>query len=215
MPSSTRITARRRRCPSSRPPSRPFAQDGVVRPFEAGLPATVSAATGGVSIPPVWGPFLMRLVRELSPELCLELGTGVGISTAYQAAALDLNGAGRLITIDGSPEWAALAEQGLSALGLGRVQGEVGPIASTLPGALEDQPPVDYALVDAEHTEEATVGYFHSLLPYLSDGAVVVFDDIPWTSGMRRAWRAIARHPRVSGFALGRMGVAVMSTASG
>src|SRR5215218_306872 len=53
-----------------------------------------------ISLPPVWGLFLMRLVRELRPRSCLELGTGLGISGAYQAASLELNRAGELTTLD-------------------------------------------------------------------------------------------------------------------
>ena len=46
----------------------------------------------------------MRLVRELRPHSCLELGTGVGVSAGYQAAAMELNGVGRLLTLDGSAD---------------------------------------------------------------------------------------------------------------
>ncbi len=154
----------------------------------------------------------MRLLRELAPQSCLELGTGLGISAAYQGAALRLNGTGRLITLDGSPQWAAIAEDGLESLGLEHVAVAVGPIADTLADVLRDAAPLDYALVDAEHTEEATVGYFESIVAHMSPQAVMVFDDISWSRELRRAWRRIAHDERVSAaFALGRMGVAVIS----
>jgi len=77
--------------------------------------------------------------------------------------------------------------------------------------AIEAIAPVDYALVDADHTENATLEHFDRMLGYLSAGAIVVFDDINWTDGMKRAWRAIRRHQRVS-VALGvrRIGVTVI-----
>jgi len=182
------------------------------RPFEDGLPDTVAQASLWTPIPSVWGAFLMRLVRELRPHSCLELGTGIGISAAYEAAALELNGDGGLVTLDGSAEWAAIAEEGLSSLGLGGVEFSVGPIADTLPDALQRYAPVDYAFVDAEHTEEATVGYFESIVPHMSPRGVMVFDDIPWTRELRQTWRRIAHDERVSAaFALGRMGVAVIA----
>jgi predicted O-methyltransferase YrrM len=88
----------------------------------------------------------------------------------------------------------------------------VGPIVGTLPDAVERSAPIDYAFVDAEHTEEATVGYFESIVPHMSPQAVMVFDDIPWSRELWRAWRRIADDERVSAaFALGRMGVAVIS----
>jgi predicted O-methyltransferase YrrM len=200
---ATRIEARRREL---------FARQERARPFEDSLPNTISQASMWTTIPPVWGVFLMRLVRELRPRSCLELGTGIGISAGYEAVALELNGGGRLITLDGSAEWAAVAEEGLSSLGLGRVEFSVGPIADTLPSVLERLAPVDYAFVDAEHTEEATIGYFESIVPHMSPQGVMIFDDIPWTRELRRTWSRIAHDERVSGaFALGRMGVAVIS----
>jgi predicted O-methyltransferase YrrM len=182
------------------------------RPFEESLPDTVAQAALWTPIPPAWGLFLMRLVRELKPRSCLELGTGIGVSAGYEAAAMELNGGGRLITLDGSAEWASVAEEGLASLGLGRVEFGVGPIETTLPGALERSAPVDYAFVDAEHTEEATIGYFESIVPHMSQQGVMVFDDIPWSRELRRTWSRIADDERVSAaFALGRMGVAVVS----
>jgi predicted O-methyltransferase YrrM len=200
---ATRIEGRRREL---------FSRQERARPFEESLPYTVSQASICTPIPPVWGVFLMRLVRQLRPQSCLELGTGIGISAGYEAAAMELNGGGRLITLDGSAEWAAVAKEGLASLGLGRVEFGVGPIADTLPDALERSAPVDYAFVDAEHTEEATIGYFESIVPHMSQQGVMVLDDIPWSAELRRTWRRIARDERVcAAFALGRMGVAVIS----
>ncbi len=72
--------------------------------------------------------------------------------------------------------------------------------------------PIDYAFLDADHTEEATCEHFDILLPHLSPGAVVLLDDIMLSTGMRRAWRAIRRRERVSAsLALGRMGVVAVS----
>ncbi|MGH2925612.1 MAG: O-methyltransferase [Solirubrobacterales bacterium] len=198
-----RIEARKRELQS---------REGSARPFEETLPTAVAQASTVASIPAVWGLFLMRLVRELRPQSCLELGTGIGISTGYEAAALKMNGGGRLITLDGSPEWAAIAEEGISSLGLEGVEFAVGPISDSLPGVLERLAPVDYALVDAEHTEEATIGYFEGIVPHMAPQGVMVFDDIPWTRELWRTWKRIVHDPRVAaGFALGRMGTVVVA----
>lgn len=169
-----------------------------------------------ISLPPVWGLFLMRLVRELAPRSCVELGTGFGISAAYQAAALELRGEGRIATLDGSAELMAQARRGFSSLGLERVETCVGPLSETLEETLGRIAPIDYALLDAEHTEEATLRHFDALVPHLAADAVVVLDDIPWparspwTLEMRGAWRTIKRSDSVAmAIDLGRMGVIV------
>jgi predicted O-methyltransferase YrrM len=176
-------------------------------------PHHLASALPWWSIPRVWGRFLMRLVCELGSLSCLELGTGFGISGAYQAAALELRGKGRLTTLDVAGEWAAIAERGFSELGLdGRVDIRRGDIDETLEGVLEETSPVDYAFLDAEHTERATVRHFDAVIPHLAPGAVVVVDDILWSEEMRRAWAAIKRRDAVaSATRLGRMGVVVAS----
>jgi predicted O-methyltransferase YrrM len=57
--------------------------------------------------------------------------------------------------------------------------------------------PIDFLFLDGNHHEEPTMLYFGLALPFLEPGAIVVFDDIGWNDGMRRAWRRIQEHPSV------------------
>jgi predicted O-methyltransferase YrrM len=166
-----------------------------------------------MSIAPVWGRFLMRTVRELAPRSCLELGTGFGISAAYQAAALELNGAGTLTTVERDEGLGGVAEEGFARLGLQRRVELSHVLADTsLRGVLEAIRPIDYAFLDADHTESATLAHFRTLLPHLRDGALVVLDDVNWSDGMRRAWKSIAANERVStALRLRRMGIIVIA----
>lgn len=174
--------------------------------------AEAARACQWMSLPPVLGRLLIRLVRELEPRSCLELGTGFGISTAYQAAALELNATGALISLD-VDDIAMLAQPGLSRLGLGdRVELVPGLIEETLASARTQAAPIDFALLDADHTEDGTVGAFDAIASDLSDRAIVVFDDINWTDGMRRAWRTITGRERVSAaVGLRRLGIAILA----
>lgn len=144
-----------------------------------------------------WARLLFVLVREFKPTRCLELGTCVGISAAYQAAALKMNGKGTLVTLEGSPAFASLARENLRALGLDNVIVVVGRFQDTLDGVSLRHRPLDYVFIDGHHDEEATVAYFSRILPSLDDKAVVVFDDIHWSAGMARAWEAVHAHERV------------------
>jgi predicted O-methyltransferase YrrM len=185
------------------PESTPLGSPREERPVPIGGVAIL------LSVPQWWGEFLLRLVRELAPRRCLELGAAVGISTAYQAAALELNGTGTLITLEGARAWASVAEQGLSMLGLAdRATVEVGPIDEMLPETLERMGTVDYAYLDASHTEEATVAEFDTILPHVVPGGIAVLDDISFTRDMWRAWRTVRQRDRVAtSLALGRMGI--------
>ena len=140
---------------------------------------------------------LHKLLRKTKPETCLELGTCLGISGSYQAAALELNGAGRLITMEGAAPVAAIAQQTVDQLGHGRVSIVVGRFQDTLDGVLEKEQPFDYAFIDGHHDGPATVDYYNRILPVLNDGAVVVYDDIRWSDGMLDAWTELKRHENV------------------
>jgi predicted O-methyltransferase YrrM len=213
-----RIEARRRELAADRkavpPRFEPGSKDGTAAWFATvEEPVAIRGISALFSIPAEWGVFQMRLVRELAPESCLELGTGVGLSAAYQAAALELNGAGALTTLEGAHAWGAIAEQGLAALGLaGRGEVRLGVIDDTLPEVAQRTAPIDYAFLDADHTEEATCEHFDILLPNMSPGAAVLLDDITLSRGMRRAWKAIRGREGISAsLDLGRMGVVVVS----
>jgi predicted O-methyltransferase YrrM len=173
--------------------------------------ASVGTASAIMSLPPSWCAFAMRLIRELRPQACLELGTAFGISTSYQAAALALNERGRLTTLEGSEAWAARAHETLDSLGLGDVEVTVGPIQSSLVPAVERLGVLDFVFIDAEHQEDATVGHFDVVAPAMREGAYLVLDDIDWPE-MQRAFTRIADDARVAAtFRLGRLGVAVMA----
>jgi predicted O-methyltransferase YrrM len=153
---------------------------------------------------------LFRLVRELRPSRCLELGTNVGVSAAYQAAALALNGGGELHTVELTPALAALARRHLASVEL-TAEVHEGRFADVLPGLLERIAPVDYVFVDGHHDGPATLAYFAQLQPCLSPGALVVFDDIAWSSGMAEAWATIQTDPQVRvAIDVGTMGVCIV-----
>jgi predicted O-methyltransferase YrrM len=164
------------------------------------------------SVAPLWGRFLFALVRELRPDACIELGTNLGVSGAYQAAALELNGSGRLMTFEGNPEWADRARLLFERLELTRVDQRVGLLEDTLEPELARIGTLDYAYVDADHSEQANRRYLEAMLPHLRPGSVLAYDDIGLSGDMRRSWEMVRDHERISAAAAAhRMGVAIAS----
>ena len=165
---------------------------------------------------PFWCTLLFNLVRNSRPDSCIELGTSVGISAAYQAAALELNGTGTFATLEGSPAVADIARDNFRRLGLDRIEVVGGRFQDTLADVLRARQPVDYVFVDGHHDEQATLGYFEQLLPFLAGAALLVFDDIAWSDGMKRAWSRIASDQRVSlAIGLGPLGVCLIDGSAG
>jgi predicted O-methyltransferase YrrM len=146
----------------------------------------------------LWTGLLFRLVRTFRPAVGIELGTCLGVSAAAHGAALELNGAGRLITLEGSPAFARIAADGVSSLGLGhRIRVVEGRFQETLQGVLDDAGTVDYGFIDGHHDGPATLRYFEQFLPHLASRSLLVFDDISNYASMREAWQQICAHPRV------------------
>lgn len=145
---------------------------------------------------------LYRLIRHMKAETILELGTSLGINTLYLSSA---SPAGKVYTLEGCPQTAATARkvfQQYQALSMEQHQNirlEEGPIDEMLPKLLrEQQPTLDAAYLDANHTYEASIRYFKLLLPHLHNNSFVVVDDIYWSPGMKKAWKEMQQHPRVS-----------------
>lgn len=165
------------------------------------------------SISPMWGLLLFQLIKAFRPSQSLELGTCFGMSAAYQASALELNGIGRILSLEGAESLASLARRNLAQLELQRAVVKTGPFKKTLENALQELKQIDYAFIDGHHEEQATVRYFEQILPFASDPAVFVFDDISWSEGMRRAWNLISARPRVKiAVDLSKLGICVLSS---
>jgi predicted O-methyltransferase YrrM len=173
---------------------------------------TVGQTCKAGSVPPMWGLLLFKLIREFKPISGLELGTSLGISTAYQTSAMEMNGSGKFVSLEGSPALANLARTNLKALGLKRATVKTGPFQDTVADALEESRPIDYALIDGHHEEHATLRYFEQIFPFLADNSVIVFDDVSWSAGMRRAWNRIIADSRVQiSVDLSKLGICVMT----
>lgn len=158
---------------------------------------------------PFWAELLFHIIRQIKPVSCIEMGACVGISGAYQAAALELNGAGALHTMEGSPSFARITTETLETLSLKhRATVAVGRFSDTLDSVLAARTPVDCCFIDGHHDEVATIQYFEDVLPHLAPEAVLLFDDIRWSPGMIRAWEKIRADSRTGvSIDLGKIGI--------
>lgn len=149
------------------------------------------------SKPYFWALLIFKIIRYFQPKLCLELGTFIGISGSYIAGALKLNKQGKLITIEGSKIFSEKAVENFNKLNLDNVKSINSRFQDVLDDILKKNNPIDFAFIDGHHDEHATVSYFKQIMPYLADSAILIFDDISWSEGMKRAWKNISSDENV------------------
>jgi predicted O-methyltransferase YrrM len=155
---------------------------------------TVSQLAKNAVKPKKYGELMYRLVAHYKPFNIVELGTSLGITTAYMAtSATEAN----IYTIEGAPPVAALASWNFQKLGLNNIHTETGNFDDLLPLVLQKLSAVDVAYVDGNHRYEPTVRYFHQFLQKVQNNSILVFDDIHWSGEMEKAWEEIRNHPQV------------------
>lgn len=153
-----------------------------------------------------WGTVLYLITRGFESSVVIELGTCAGMSAIYLSSAPDVK---MLITVEGSKELANVARESL------KTRTNVKVVNALFDEAFDSQfssleSKADLAFIDGHHEKTATIHYFDRLVPFLSSRAVVVFDDISWSSGMRDAWNILSRRPEFAHcIDLGEMGVCV------
>ncbi|HVK96618.1 MAG TPA: class I SAM-dependent methyltransferase [Flavisolibacter sp.] len=144
--------------------------------------------------PPKYSKLLYRLVKHYQPKTIIELGTSLGISTAYLASA---NPSATLVTIEGSDAIASIAQNNFSKLQLTNVISVVGNFDDVLPKALENYNQADLAYIDGNHRYAPTINYFNQILQKIDRNSILIFDDIHWSKEMEQAWNEIKNHPSV------------------
>lgn len=155
----------------------------------------VSSIARTAAKPAKYAQLLFRLVNHFQPHTVLELGTSLGLTTAYLAAARQK---AQVFTFEGCPNIAAAAKSNFLQLQLGNIRQVTGHLDQTLPAMLQELPSVDLVYFDGNHRYAPTMHYFQACLSKRTDESVFIIDDIYWSAEMTRAWREICRHPEVT-----------------
>jgi predicted O-methyltransferase YrrM len=186
----------------------------------------ISAIAQSALSPDFQCQWLFRMAQLFDSQQIVELGTSLGVATLY----LTEGGAkaGKVWTLEGSPQIAALARRNFDwfydttrRLGLRkndplvlnfekyennftveadkkRIEIVVGNFDETLEQTLKQILKLDLAFIDGNHREEPTIRYFEQCLAHAHEGTVLIFDDIHWSTGMEKAWQTIQNHPSVT-----------------
>ncbi len=140
------------------------------------------------------GKLLAKTTSYFKPKNILEIGTSLGLSTAFMAAGAPH---AKITTLEGCPSTAAVAKENFKKLDLRNIDVIIGEFGESLVWALQNNT-YDLIFFDGNHQKEATIAYFEKCLDAAHDKSIFIFDDIHWTRDMEKAWCEIKNHESVT-----------------
>ena len=119
--------------------------------------------------------------RLTSPEIVVETGVAYGVSSAFVLRALEVNGHGRLFSVD-LPPLRRDYERFWGIAVPGELRGRWilhrGTSARVLPRLLEENPTVDLFVHDSLHSNRNMRREFDAVWPHLREGGLLLADDV-------------------------------------
>ncbi|MCD4663796.1 MAG: class I SAM-dependent methyltransferase [Bacteroidales bacterium] len=161
---------------------------------DKGEQRAISQITKYSSKPLKYGRLLYRLTNYFKPDTILELGTSLGLSSAYMVFG---NAASQVTSIEGCPNISGLAAENFKKLSIDNINLITGNFDEILPDVLNSLKHLDFVFIDGNHRKEPTIKYFEQCLSKINNDSIIIFDDIHWSEGMEAAWKYIKNHSSV------------------
>lgn len=168
-----------------------FGAGGVDKPLSS---KTVRSIARNSLKRPKWARAFYRLIKMYEFKVVFELGTSLGVTSAYMASA---SKDCQIYTFEGSPAVLGIAQNFFEEQGFANISTVLGNIDDQLPLKLQEVESIDLLFIDANHRLEPTIRYFDLCYPKLNEKSMVIFDDIYWSQEMKLAWNQIKSDPRV------------------
>ena len=172
-------------------------------PSREGVPSPSRGGIGDETLEDRKGLTIVEQGLEFRGLTIVELGTSLGVTTAYLAAADSRN---KVVTFEGCEAVATIAKENWKRLNISNIECVVGELGagSKNPSVAMRQLPyeqgskIDVAFIDANHTYASTCEYFNVLADMTHEKSVIVVDDIHYSEEMERAWKEICGDERVT-----------------
>lgn len=129
------------------------------------------------------------LCKHLGTNQALELGTCLGLTTAYIS-----KNASAVTTIEGNPALEKRARLVWKQLNITNITSLTGNFDDVIPTLNSKQ--YDVIFIDGNHRGAALKRYIDLLFPQLSEYGVIICDDIHWSADMEQAWEELISEQR-------------------
>lgn len=141
-----------------------------------------------------YGQLLFRLVDRFQPVNVLEVGTAVGLDTAYLAKA---NSKVKILSVEEKNDLLLIAEANVKQLKLANV--ELVNTAQNSLSALVNKhfEQLGFLYVNISNAQKV-LRLFNESLSVATESSIFIFSDMYSSSEMEQAWAEIKNHPRVT-----------------
>ena len=130
-----------------------------------------------MQIAPEQGQFLEMIVRLIGAKNCLEIGRFTGLSALCIAKGLTTSG--KVVTIDNSSEFLAVAEKYWKKKGVeNKIESIIGEGVEVLQSLLDKQKHFDLIFIDADKNNYNN--YYELSLKLISSNGLIIIDNMLW-----------------------------------
>lgn len=155
----------------------------------------ISAIAKNAGISKKRAKLLFRIVRYFQPESILEIGTSLGLATSALSTG---NTKAKITSLEGCPNTLQQAQLQFKKFDFSTIETVNTEFLSYLKTFDFQISTFDLIYFDGNHSKKATLEYFETLLPTITNHTVWIFDDIHWSKDMEEAWEIIKNHPKVT-----------------
>jgi hypothetical protein len=141
---------------------------------------------------------LHNIAQYINPSITIELGTNLGIASAYLQYAVGNN---LLHTVEADKQLLSLAKDTFTSLQL-PIVGHLMTFESFFIKHTDIIRDAQLWYIDGNHTYDGTMkAYQHATQGTTDQFKVLIFDDIFWSKGMKQAWEEIIKNVK-SGYCI-------------
>lgn len=143
--------------------------------------------------PKKYAQLLAAVATDLKPKSILEMGTSLGITTAYLANSVKNT---QVLTLEGDTTVAGIAQNIWNQLGISNITCKTGDFEKHIVDIATSS--YDIIYIDGNHKKEPTLRYFERLMANSKENTLFIFDDIHYSKSMEQAWESIKNHKEVT-----------------
>ena len=142
-----------------------------------------------------YGELLYRLAKYFNAKNIVEIGTSIGISSAYISAS---NPDARIISLDNLSALTDLVIQNHALLKIRNVELKQGEFSGILNSSFQQLGFLDIIFFNRCFHESETLQHFYQCLNYITENSIFIFNNIYQDREANEMWIKIQQHPQIS-----------------